>query len=226
MITPAKDDAANDDRTNPTLNIKPRTMFAGDCLDILRGFNDECIDLVYLDPPFNSNHNYAAPIGSEAAGAAFKDTWSLSDINLAWHGLIKHDYPGLYALLNAVRKVHSDSMMSYLIYMAVRVVELKRVIKTTGSIYLHFDPTAGHYLKLLMDAIFGKENFRNEIIWRIGWVSGFKTQKIRMDPQPRRHPLLRSFRGSEQAIQQRIHTIPPGIPSAGRLASNGKRLSD
>jgi len=222
MITPAKDDATNDDRTNPTLNIKPRTMFAGDCLDILRGFNDECIDLVYLDPPFNSNHNYAAPIGSEAAGAAFKDTWSLSDINLAWHGLIKHDYPGLYALLNAVRKVHSDSMMSYLIYMAVRVVELKRVIKATGSIYLHCDPTAGHYLKLLMDAIFGKENFRNEIIWRIGWVSGFKTQKIGWI---RNHDAILYYVRSGEAnkrFNKEYIPYPPGYRRRGGSLPTGK----
>ena len=128
--------------------------------------NSESFDLIYLDPPFNSNHNYAAPIGSKAAGSAFKDTWGLNDLNLAWHGLIKYDYPALYDLLKAVQGVHSDSMMSYLIYMAVRVMEMKRLLKSTGSIYLHCDPTASHYLKLLMDCVFGKENFRNEIYWK------------------------------------------------------------
>lgn len=146
-------------------NFLNQTIWTGDNLDILRGFNSECIDLIYLDPPFNSNANYAAPIGSLAAGAAFKDTWGLDDINLAWHGEIKHDYPGLYSLLQATREIHGDSMMSYLIYMAIRIMELRRVLKPTGSIYLHCDPTAGHYLKLLMDAIFGKKNFRNEIVW-------------------------------------------------------------
>ncbi|MXY07859.1 MAG: hypothetical protein F4Y61_04340 [Rhodothermaceae bacterium] len=146
-------------------NFKHQTIWTGDNLDILRGFNSECVDLIYLDPPFNSNANYAAPIGSQAAGAEFKDTWGLSDINLAWHGEIKHDYPGLYDLLHATRKIHGDSMMSYLIYMAIRIMELRRVLKPTGSIYLHCDPTASHYLKLLMDSIFGKKQFRNEIVW-------------------------------------------------------------
>lgn len=158
-------------------NWENQTVWTGDNLNIMRGMNSGSVDLIYLDPPFNSKANYAAPIGSKAAGAAFKDTWGLDDVNLAWHGEIKHDYPGLYDLLSATRRIHGDSMMSYLIYMAIRIMEMRRLLKSTGSIYLHCDPTASHYLKLLMDAVFGKEGFRNEIVWRIGWVSGFKTQK-------------------------------------------------
>ncbi len=146
-------------------NWKPRTIWTGDNLDIVRGMNSDCVDLIYLDPPFNSNANYAAPIGSKAAGAEFKDTWGLSDIDLAWHGLIKHEHPALYDFLQAVKSLHSPSMMSYCMYMAVRLMEMKRVLKDTGSIYLHCDPTASHYLKLLMDCIFGKKQFRNEIVW-------------------------------------------------------------
>ncbi len=148
-----------------TANWTNQTIFTGDNLDILRGMNSECVDLIYLDPPFNSNANYAAPIGSTAAGAEFKDTWGLNDINLAWHGLIKHEHPGLYDLLLAVRQIHGDSMMSYLIYMTPRLMEMRRVLKPTGSIYLHCDPTASHYLKLIMDAIYGRNNFRNEVVW-------------------------------------------------------------
>ena len=120
-------------------NWTNQTIWTGDNLDIMRGMNSESVDLIYLDPPFNSNTNYAAPIGSQAAGAAFKDTWGLDDINLAWHGLIKSDYPALYDLLTAVRGVHGDSMMSYLIYIAIRVMEMKRLLKSNGSIYLHCD---------------------------------------------------------------------------------------
>jgi len=147
-------------------NWKNQTIWTGDNLDIMRGMNSESVDLIYLDPPFNSKANYAAPIGSKAAGAAFKDTWGLDDINLAWHGLIKSEHPGLYDLLTAVQKVHGDSMMSYLIYMAIRVMEMRRLLKNTGSIYLHCDPTASHYLKTLMDSIFGPSCFKNEIVWR------------------------------------------------------------
>ncbi len=150
----------------PPCNWKNRTIWTGDNLDIMRGMNSESVDLIYLDPPFNSNANYAAPIGSQAAGAAFKDTWGLDDINLAWHGEIKHEYPGLYELLNTTRATHGDSMMSYLIYIAIRLIEMKRLLKPTGSIYLHCDPTASHYLKLLMDSVFGRTSYRNEIVWK------------------------------------------------------------
>ena len=146
-------------------NLKNRTIFTRDCLEVMRGMKDECIDLIYLDPPFNSNANYAAPIGSEAAGAEFKDTWGLSDIDVAWYGEIAEKHPGLYELLTATRTIHGDSMMSYLIYIAIRMMEMKRILKNTGSIYLHCDPTAGHYLKLMLDTVFGKANFRNEVVW-------------------------------------------------------------
>ena len=128
--------------------------------------NSECVDLIYLDPPFNSNRNYAAPIGSEAAGAAFKDTWTLSDVDEAWHGEIADREPAIYAIIDAARQSHGKAMKSYLIMMAVRLLELRRVLKPTGSIYLHCDPTASHYLKLLMDAVFGASKFRNEVIWK------------------------------------------------------------
>ena len=128
----------------------------------MRRFNSRCIDLIYLDPPFNSNANYAAPIGSIAAGAHFKDTWTLKDVDVNWVDVIDKKFPRIQHLLLACG---SDSMKSYLIYMAVRIIEMKRILKETGSLYLHCDPTAGHYLKLLLDAIFGNNNFRNEIIW-------------------------------------------------------------
>ena len=146
-------------------NWSNQTIWTGDNLDIMRGMNSASVDLIYLDPPFNSKANYAAPIGSQAAGAAFKDTWGLNDVNLAWHGEIKHEQPGLYDLLNATRRINGDSMMSYLIYMAIRVMEMRRMLKPTGSIYLHCDPTASHYLKLLMDSVFGRDRHRNEIVW-------------------------------------------------------------
>lgn len=137
--------------------------------------NSKSIDLIYLDPPFNSNANYAAPIGSKAAGAEFKDTWSLSEINLAWHGLIKHEHPGLYSLLEAASLVHSKSMMAYLIYMAPRLMEMRRLLKTTGTVYLHCDSAASHYLKAAMDAIFGRKNYLGSIMWDKG--NGSKSKK-------------------------------------------------
>ena len=147
-------------------NFANQTVWTGDNLDILRGMNATCVDLIYLDPPFNSNKTYAAPIGSEAAGAAFKDTWTLSDVDEAWHGEIADRQPALYAIIDAAKQSHGKGMKSYLIMMAVRLLEMRRVLKETGSIYLHCDPTASHYLKLLMDAIYGTGNFRSEIVWK------------------------------------------------------------
>ena len=147
-------------------NFKNRTLWTGDNLDIMRGLNSETVDLIYLDPPFNSNRDYAAPIGSEAAGAAFKDTWTLSDVDLAWHGEIAEANPGLYSVIDAARQAHGKGMQSYLIMMAVRLLEMRRLLKPTASLYLHCDPTASHYLKLVMDSVFGRSNFRNEITWK------------------------------------------------------------
>ena len=142
-----------------------RTMWTGDNLDVMRGMNSESVDLIYLDPPFNSNKTYSAPIGSKAAGAKFKDTWTLDDVDLAWHGEIAEQNPAVYAVIDAAGVAHGSGMKSYLIMMAVRLLEMHRLLKDTGAIYLHCDPTASHYLKTLMDAIFSAINFRNEIVW-------------------------------------------------------------
>ena len=149
-----------------TPNFADKTVWTGDNLDILRGLNSDCVDLIYLDPPFNSNRNYAAPVGSAAAGAAFKDTWTLSDLDVAWMGLIADEQPAMYQVLQTAGLTHGKGMQSYLCMMAVRLLEMRRVLKDTGSIYLHCDPTASHYLKLLMDSIYGQGNFRNEVTWR------------------------------------------------------------
>ncbi len=132
----------------------------------MRGMNSDTIDLIYLDPPFNSNADYAAPIGSQAAGAEFKDTWTLSDIDLEWLDLLQNKNQALWRVI-MVALTNSDK--SYLIYMAPRLLEMKRLLKPTGSIYLHVDPTMSHYLKIMMDAIFGRKNFRNEVIWNKGY---------------------------------------------------------
>ena len=145
--------------------MKNRTLFIRDNLEVLRGLPDKSVDLIYLDPPFNSNRTYSAPVGSEAAGAAFKDTWTLSDTDNAWHGQLSESQPKLYEMIHAIGVVNGSSHKSYLIYMAMRLIELHRVLKDTGSIYLHCDQTMSHSLKLVMDSIFGRENFLNEIVW-------------------------------------------------------------
>lgn len=132
-------------------NFANRTIWTGDNLEIMRGMNSESIDLIYLDPPFNSKADYAAPIGSEAAGAEFKDTWTLRDVDAEWINLIEEKHPNLYRVILAAM---TDSNKSYLAYMSIRLLEMKRLLKPTGSIYLHCDPTMSHYLKLMMDSIY------------------------------------------------------------------------
>ena len=149
-----------------TPNWQNHTIWTGDNLPIMRGLNSESVDLIYLDPPFNSNQDYAAPIGSKAAGAAFKDTWTLDDVDRLWLLLLRDQDPVLYHVIEGARLVHGKGMASYLSMMAQRLGEMHRILKPTGSIYLHCDPTASHYLKELMDAVFGEPHFCNEIVWK------------------------------------------------------------
>ena len=149
-----------------TVNFASGTVWTGDNLDIMRGMNSQCVDLIYLDPPFNSNRHYEAPIGSKAAGAAFKDAWTLDDVDVHEHGELADRNPAAYSVIEAARQAHGKGMQSYLIFMAVRLLEMHRLLKPTGAIYLHCDPTASHYLKLLMDGVFGMLNARSCIAWK------------------------------------------------------------
>ena len=153
--------------------MKNRTLFFGDNLEILRKMiPDESFDLIYLDPPFNSNRNYnvlfkEGLLDSPAQIHAFEDSWH-------WTRESKHTFDFLITKTNqdisemmlAFEKIvgHND-MLAYLTMMTIRLIELRRVLKKTGSIYLHCDPTASHYLKIVLDAIFEKKNFQNEIVW-------------------------------------------------------------
>ena len=148
------------------MNVENRTLFIADNLDILRGIDSETIDLIYLDPPFNTKKQYKAPIGSRAEGAEFKDIWTDEDIKGEWHGQIAERHQDLYQAILASESLYDASMRIYLTAMAIRLFEMQRILKPTGSIYLHCDPTASHYLKLVMDSLFGKQNFRNEITWQ------------------------------------------------------------
>ena len=160
--------------------ITENTLFYGDNLPILREYiPDESIDLVYLDPPFNSKRTYnvlfkqESGAESEAQIAAFADTWH-------WNQAAEDTYlhltteapPHVSHMISALRGFITGSMsggnqmMAYLVMMAARLVELHRVLKPTGSLYLHCDPTASHYLKIVLDTVFGPENFKNEISWK------------------------------------------------------------
>ncbi len=160
-------------------HIVPMTnrLYYGDNLEVLRDpsqFPDECVDLIYLDPPFNSNAGYnvlfksASGSGADASIEAFDDTWTwgISAQNALMDIAAGTNRP-LTVMMQAMHSaIGENPLMAYLAMMAVRLVELHRVLKPTGSLYLHCDPTASHYLKLVLDAVFGAENFRSEIIWK------------------------------------------------------------
>ena len=150
------------------------SLIVGDCLQVLPNLEENSVDLVYMDPPFNSNTVYSAKEGTMAEGATFSDKWRLSTSDEEWIESIEHEKPTLH---RALLISPTDTDKAYLAFMAARLLQVERVVKPSGSIYLHCDPTMSHYLKILMDSIFGRKSFQNEIIWRIGWVSGFKTRR-------------------------------------------------
>jgi site-specific DNA-methyltransferase (adenine-specific) len=155
------------------------SLYYGDNLDVLlRYVKDESVDLVYLDPPFNSRQDYnvlfAEKDGSQSSSQihAFEDTWEWNiESRRALEQVIEQGGDVADALRAFYTFLHGSDMMAYLAMMAPRLVELRRVLKETGSIYLHCDPTASHYLKILMDAVFGPQFFRNNIFekWRIAY---------------------------------------------------------
>ncbi|MYE79299.1 MAG: site-specific DNA-methyltransferase, partial [Chloroflexi bacterium] len=152
-------------------------LYYGDNHDILRSreyFPDQCVDLIYLDPPFNSNRNYnvlfkaESGADSQAQITAFEDTWHWGETAEETYRDIITNAPvkvstAIEALMNLIDR---NQMMAYLVMMTARLVELHRVLKPTGSLYLHCDPTASHYLKIVLDAIFGPVNFRSEVVWK------------------------------------------------------------
>lgn len=154
--------------------METNVLYYGDNLEILHKYiPDNSIDLIYLDPPFNSKATYnilfKEPTGepSQAQATAFEDTWHWTEeTERTFQEIVDTAPADVVEMMVAFRKfIHENDIMAYLTMMCIRLIELKRVLKDTGSIYLHCDPTASHYLKILMDAIFGGKNFRNEIVW-------------------------------------------------------------
>ena len=145
--------------------LSNRSLFCCDNMQALRGFNSDSVDLIYLDPPFNKNKVFRSSVSSPAHGASFRDIFRQEDVKQSERKqLEKHPKP-LAALIESISQIGHPSPKYYLMYMAIRLLALHRILKQTGSLYLHCDPTMSHYLKLLLDGIFGAKNFRNEIIW-------------------------------------------------------------
>ncbi|MBK9098701.1 MAG: restriction endonuclease [bacterium] len=184
------------------------TLYLGDCLNVLRdNIPDESVDLVYIDPPFNSKRDYNIFFDDkeiQTQRIAFEDTWTLKNItdSLAELHTLKTD--NLYYLLLTYQKV-APHAFPYLTMMALRILELHRVLKPTGSFYLHCDPTMSHYLKTICDLIFGEENYRNEIIWKRSPFAG--SSKSRALQLPRNHDTILFFTKSNERIWN-VPSIP------------------
>ena len=189
--------------------LKPNHLYYGDCLDWMERWEDNCVDLIYLDPPFNSKTNYDMLFAGLDDGKiqyrAFTDTWKWN----AAAGQRYGDYeaamgrPGRGAVVGLYQILGGCGMTAYLTYMAERLAEMHRILKPTGSIYLHCDPTASHYLKIIMDDIFGKENFRNEIVW--AYTGPSNTQRW----FPRKHDIILFYVKSDQALFNRDNIRVP-----------------
>lgn len=188
-------------------------LFYGDNLDVLRDhIPDDSVDLIYLDPPFNSNAGYnvlfksATGAGADASIEAFDDTWTWGDsAKNALLDIASGTNRPLTVMMEAMHTaIGENPLMAYLAMMSVRLVELHRVLKPTGSLYLHCDPTASHYLKLVLDAVFGKESFKDEIVWL-----RHSARSVKQNIWPRLHDTIFFFaKANEHTF--RATTVPSG----------------
>ena len=173
-----------------TLNVANRTLAVMDNYPFLRALNNECVDLIAIDPPFAANetftsnprppisqveydeevalaHSHGAHHNEGIGGTRVQDFWTWDDdIHPAWKMRIQDDYPQVHSVIEAVEACATENEAAYICYMAVRLIECRRVLKPAGSIYIHCDDHANSYLRMLMDAVFEAENFRSQIVWR------------------------------------------------------------
>ncbi len=175
-------------------------LFCGDCLTILRDeIPTASVDLIYLDPPFNKRKTFSDLNGE------FSDIFRPNDIKDEWLQTIADHHPNIKHYLNGIqgRSPEPSANFCYLVYMGIRLIECHRVLKDTGSLYLHCDPTMSHYLKILLDCIFGHKNFRNEIIWQRD-VAG-KGAKRNSQQFPRNHDSILCFSKSPMNVFHQLY---------------------
>ena len=163
-------------------NFPDNILYELDNLDVLRGMNSETIDLIATDPPFNTRRNRSGTAGFYVDNWKWGDTgilpdqWAWNEVHPVWLEQIKDDNPALHDVITAARSSHDDGIAAFLCFLSVRLMECHRVLKPTGSIYLHCDHAANAYIRMAMDAIFGAKNFQNEIVWYYGGGGASKTR--------------------------------------------------
>ena len=180
------------------VNFRNRTLFHGDNLTFLRGMNSGTVHLIATDPPFNKAKDFHATPDSLSAGAKFTDRWAWErDTHPEWIDAIQDDWPAVWSVINAAEVASGEDMAAFLCWLGVRILEMHRVLRDDGSIYLHIDHTAHAWVKALMDGIFWRENFRNEIVW--GYTGPANTRRW----FPRKHDTILFYAKSDQAVFNR-----------------------
>lgn len=160
-------------------NWKNRTLFIGDNLDIMRAMNNESVDLIVIDPPSNAGRGFDAATGSPSKGVGFRDCWRWEEgVQQEWLDHIKDKSPRTMDAIECARRVHGDAMGACACFISVRLLEMRRLLKPSGSLILHCDPTASHFLKVCLDSIFGPKNFINEIVWCLNGLAFRKTKSF------------------------------------------------
>ena len=148
-------------------NFANRTLYHGDNLPFLRGMNTGTVNLIATDPPFNKNRDFHATPDTLASGAQFQDRWRWDeDVHDDWLIAIQRDEPEVWSVITTAKSVYGDDMGAFLCWLGVRLLEMHRILADDGSLYLHMDDTAAAWVKCLLDAIFGRRNFRNSVVWK------------------------------------------------------------
>ena len=219
------------------INVDNRSMFTGDNLEILRGLNSDSVDLIYADPPRNSGEELKARGMSRAKGFEFTDKWTVDDARPEWEDEIAVRQPDAMHIIDAFRLVQDEGAVSYLVFLAVRLLELQRVLKETGSIYLQCRQDSTHYLKAIMDAIFGREQFKSDITYKrvvqtagpkmwhwahdtLLFYAGPRKHRWNVVPQPHTPEFLSRYAFTDERGQYQPSTLTQeGLPHDGRDAT-------
>ena len=196
----------------PERNYANRTLYHGDNLPFLQGMNSGTVDLIATDPPFNKNRDFHSEPDRLGGNVGFPDRWRWDeDIHDEWLIAIQRNEPDVWQVIAAAKQVWGDDMGAFLCWLGVRLLEMRRVLADDGSLYLHIDHTAHAWVKCLLDAIFGRRNFQNEIVWCYSWPRNTRTRYGRLHDT-----LLFYTRGEQWKFNPDSIRQPYSISSEGR----------
>lgn len=193
-------------------NFENRTLYRGDNLPFLRGMNSETVNLIATDPPFNKGRDFHADPDSTAKDARFQDRWRWDeDVHDDWLVSIQRDQPEVWAVITAAKTAYGDDMAAYLCWLGVRLLEMHRVLASDGSLYLHMDDTAAAWGKCLLDAIFGRHNFRNSVVWK-RTRRGFKGSQFKAKRYNSNTDTLLFYAKTDKAFFDQTRVLEPYEP--------------